>query len=255
MWGLYVLMALLLLILIYLVITTRYIEGFFANSIYLSKNETATFLIRDQDEYVSSMSMPDLHARKVKTHDEYREKLGPTSLDFTEEEKVLVDDCIDKANIFFKNLKSPYIDNQLMNKLYWKFALTNHRDYEEGFPHTRQDVIFITPSLLEMSKETIITTIIHEKIHVYQRMYPELFRAALKTAGYVRLRERKTDPLARANPDIDEYIYLSPTAQEMTSVYNSDKPSGIMDVKNSNISEHPYEEIAYAIAAEFAKSP
>lgn len=253
MWVLlYVIIALLLLAFIYIV-SKRYIEGF-ANSIYLSKNETATFLIRDEDEYISSMSMSDLHARNVKTHAEYREKLGPTSLDFTETEKVLVDECIDKANDFFKNLKSPYIDNQLMNKLYWKFALTNHRDYEEGFPHTRQDVIFITPSLLEMSKDTIITTIIHEKIHVYQRMYPELFRAALKTAGYVRLRERKTDPLSRANPDIDEYIYLSPKAEEMISVYNSDKPTGIMDVKYSKISEHPYEEIAYAIAAEFAKN-
>ena len=253
MWRLYVIIALLLLLLIYLVFPTRYIEGF-SNSIYLSKNETAAFLIRDEDEYVSSMSMSDLHARKVKTHAEYREKLGPTSIEFAETEKVLVDECIDKANVFFKNLKSPYIDNQLMNKLYWKFALTNHRDYEEGFPHTRQDVIFITPSLLEMSKDTIITTIIHEKIHVYQRMYPELFRATLKTAGYVRLRERKTDPLARANPDIDEYIYLSPKGEEMISVYNSDKPTGIMDVKYSKISEHPYEEIAYAIAAEFAQN-
>jgi len=202
---------------------------------------------------VSSMSMADLHARKVKTHAEYREKLGPTSIEFTETEKVLVDECIDKANIFFKNLKSPFIDNGLMNKIYWKFALTNHRDYEEGFPHTRQDIIFITPSLLEMSKDTIITTIIHEKVHVYQRMYPELFRAALKTAGYVLLRERKTEPLSRSNPDIDEFIYLSPKAQEMISVYNTDKPTSIMDVKYSKISEHPYEEIAYAIAAEYTQ--
>jgi hypothetical protein len=249
MWRLYILVAVLLLLLIYL-LSKRYIEGF-GNSIYLSKNETATFLIRDEDEYVSSMTMADLHARKVKTHAEYREKLGPTSIEFTETEKVLVDECIDKANLFFKNLKSPYIDNKLMDKIYWKFALTNHRDYEEGFPHTRQDVIFITPSLLEMSKETIITTIIHEKIHVYQRMYPELFRAALKTAGYVQLRERKTEPLVRANPDIDEFIYLSPTGQEMISLYNSDKPTSISDIKYSKISEHPYEEIAYAIAAEY----
>lgn len=254
MWAIvYVLLVVLILLIIY-VFLNRYREGF-ANSIYLSQNETATFLIRDEDEYVSSMSMADLHARNVKTHAEYREKLGPTSIEFAETEKVLVDECIDKANIFFKNLKSPFIDNELMNKIYWKFALTNHRDYEEGFPHTRQDVIFITPSLLEMSKDTIITTIIHEKIHVYQRMYPELFRAALKTAGYVRLRERKTDPLSRSNPDIDEFIYLSPKAQEMISVYNTDKPTSIMDVKYSKISEHPYEEIAYAIAAEYTAKP
>lgn len=246
-----VLLLLLLLPLIYF-LSKRYVEGF-ANSIYLSKDETATFLIRDEDEYISSMSMPDLHARKVKTHAEYREKLGPTSIEFLETEKVLIDGCIDSANIFFKNLKSPYIDNNMMNKLYWKFALTNYRDYEEGFPHTRQDIIFITPSLLEMSKDTIITTIIHEKIHVYQRMYPELFRASLKNAGYVQLRERKTEPLARSNPDIDEFIYLSPKSEEMIALYNSDKPTSIMDIKLSKISEHPYEEIAYAIAAEYAK--
>lgn len=104
-----------------------------------------------------------------------------------------------------------------------------------------------------MSKDTIITTIIHEKIHVYQRIYPELFRSALKTAGYVRLRERKTEPLSRSNPDIDEYIYLNQKSQEMISVYNNDKPTSIMDIKYSTVSEHPYEEIAYSIAAEFTK--
>ena len=252
MWVIIIIIVLLLLLPLIYFLSKRYIEGF-ANSIYLSKNETATFLIRDEDEYISSMSMPDLYARKVKTHAEYREKLGPTSIEFLETEKVLIDECIDSANIFFKNLKSPYIDNNMINKLYWKFALTNSRDYEEGFPHTRQDIIFITPSLLEMSKDTIITTIIHEKIHVYQRMYPELFRASLKTAGYVQLRERKTEPLARSNPDIDEFIYLSPKSEEMIALYNSDKPTSIMDIKYSKISEHPYEEIAYAIAAEYAK--
>ena len=244
-----VLLIIILLILLYL-ISKKCIEGF-GDSIYLSKDETATLLIRDEDEYISSMSIPDLYARKVKSHQEYREKLSSTSIEFTEPEKVLLDESIDSANIFFKNLKSPFIDNDLMNKLYWKFALTNYKDYEEGFPHTRQDIIFIAPSLLEMSKETITTTIIHEKIHVYQRMYPELFRSALKKAGYVRLRERKTEPLSRSNPDIDEFIYLSPTAQEMIAIYNSDKPTSIMDIKYSKVSEHPYEEIAYAIAAEF----
>lgn len=251
MW-LWLLAAILLAGIVYLIFR-KVVEGF-GNSIYLSKNETASFLIRDEDEYISSMTIPDLYARKVKTHKEYREKLGPTSIGFTEPEKVLIDECIDKADIFFKNLKSPFIDNALMNKLYWKFALTNYKDYEEGFPHTRQDIIFITPTLLEMSKEIITTTIIHEKIHVYQRIYPELFRAALKNAGYVVLRERKTEPLARSNPDIDEYIYLNPKGQEMIALYNTDKPTSIMDIKYSTIHEHPYEEIAYVIAAEYTKN-
>ena len=249
---LYAICIILLLVILYL-ITKRLIKEPFANSIYLSKDETATFLIRDEDEYISSMTVPDLYARKVKSHAEYREKLSATSIDFTEPEKIILDECIDSANIFFKNLKSPYIDNVLMDKIYWKFALTNHKDYEEGFPHTRREIIFITPSLLEMSKEVITTTIIHEKVHVYQRMYPELFRNVLKTEGYIVLRERKTEPLVRANPDLDEYIYLSPKAEEMIFRYKTDKPTSINDTQYSTISEHPYEEIAYKIAEEYAK--
>jgi hypothetical protein len=225
----------------------------FANSIYLSKYETANFLTRDEDEYISSMTVPDLYARNVKSHKEYREKLPATSIDFTEAEKIILDNAIDEANLFFKNLKSPYIDNGLMDKIYWKFALTNHKDYEEGLPHTRSDIIFITPSLLEQSKEIIVATIIHEKVHVYQRLYPELFRAVLKKEGYTVLRERKTEPLARANPDLDEYIYLSPKAEEMIFLYKTDKPNSITDVQYSKVSEHPYEEIAYKIASQYSK--
>jgi hypothetical protein len=217
-------------------------------NIYLSKEETATFLLQDDDEYVSSMTPADLHARNVKTNTEYLQKIAFASIDFIESQKVLLDNFTQKADIFLKTLKSPYIDNKLMSQIVWKFGITTNKMYEEGFPHTRKDIIFITPRLLTFSENDVIKILIHEKVHIYQRKHLDLFQTILLKEGYVLLQERKNIPLIRANPDLDKYIYKHPNSDIMMSVYNNATPTSIMDtVSNNGSMEHPFEEIAYNI--------
>ena len=223
----------------------RNIESFQTNT-YLSAEETMKIVEADSDGYVSNMSSSDLYARKVKSHQEYINKCVSTCLDFDERIKKLLDNAVEKADKFFKSLENEYIDRELMSQIDWKFALTTN---EESFPHTRLDVIFLSPKVSTLSEKQLVSLIIHEKVHVYQRKYEHLFQEQLFKNGYAVVKERKDYPLVRANPDIDKYVYTSPTGEQMITLYNSSKPTSIVDVSSDGKKEHPFEEIAYKIGA------
>ena len=217
---------------------------------YLSATQTAAFVLADMDTYIASLSIADLYARGATSHSEYRTRAAKASVDFTEAQKTRLDDATDRADAFFATLTSnDYIDIDLMRKIRWRFAMTNDTNvYEGGFPHTRADLIFVTPALID-SKD-LVKTLVHEKVHVYQRTHRAEFQAALKKKGYVQIGQRSTVPLVRANPDLDEYVYTDPAGEVMAISYASSKPKNIMDIDaatNNTKSEHPYETIAYAI--------
>ena len=153
-------------------------------------------------------------------------------------------------------------------KLPWRVAATAPAGaggaagaYEANLPHTRADVVLIAPALIpsgddKVSQKRFAATLLHEKIHVYQRAYPQDIAAALDAEGYVRKGQRASVALVRANPDLDDWIYLDPEAgpnkgKQMLALYASENPSGITDVtqENSAAFEHPYERMAYRIAA------
>jgi hypothetical protein len=58
--------------------------------------------------------------------------------------------------------------------------------------------------------------------------------------------------MIRANPDLDEFIYMDENGIEMVYKYRSITPNGINDIipiKN----EHPFELMAYEIAEDYIK--
>ena len=54
----------------------------------------------------------------------------------------------------------------------WKFTLFN--GLENNFPHTHHDIIFIPVELIN-SKQNNRITLVHEKVHVFQKQSPEIF--------------------------------------------------------------------------------
>jgi hypothetical protein len=52
-----------------------------------------------------------------------------------------------------------------------------------GMPHTRAPNLICLPASLANSKE-LRTTLIHEAIHIHQRLHPDLWRSALIKAGW-----------------------------------------------------------------------
>lgn len=227
-----------------LLLYTNSTENFnnFKEFYFLNKNEGELFIINDSDKYISNLSIYDLRARKAKTNEEYKKTAMLSAMNFTNAQIEKIKRCSNKA--------SNYFDNQ-MN---WKFALFNN-GYEQGFPHTRSDIIFISPSVINLDDNNLTKTIIHESIHVYQRFFPEKIKEFLIRKGYEksRLRDNKIS-LIRANPDLDEYIYKDKNNNELIAYYNSEYPLSITDINISNSAfEHPYEVMAYEYADNYIK--
>lgn len=238
--------------------------------VFLSHTETSSFLSNDHDNYVKNMSVVDLYARKVHSHNEYLQNISNyTCISFTQEEKQKLIECAKNADIFYKKLDLTRHDYyKLLNckhisSMKWKFALTyknNDKEYEDGLPHTREDIIFLSKEVLNYNQIDLTNTLIHEKLHIYQRFNKELMKKIIKEMNYssfdlnqLSIQEKE---LIRSNPDLDGNIYYDVRSNKMMSgKYKSRTPKSISDVEiQNNFSiEHPYEKMAYDISGLYYK--
>jgi hypothetical protein len=233
---------------------------------YMSAQETSDFLSTDRDKYVYNLSPLDLHARNVSSASEYINNITQTAISFTQIEKDMLDICTKKADNFIRNTQlneliyGEHINRNDIANINWIFAKTHNvdtKEYEEGLPHTRDNVIFLSDNVLKYEENNLITTLIHEKIHIYQRYNEELFKKIIDIMGLVEVSENhNTKKYMRSNPDTNRNIYIdNKTNNVMVCLYRTDKPSNINDVIMKNHSlEHPYEKIAYEIADYYNKT-
>jgi hypothetical protein len=231
--------VLLLIIIIIFFIKNNKIEKFSEQNIYLSDEETIKFLDTDEDNYIQNMSPYDIYARKCSSIQQYKLKAMNSSLNFNDEQKSKLDNCSIVARNFFDN------------KYQWKFSLVDE-DYEEGFPHTRKDIIFLSPKIINYDDSELIKLLIHESVHISQRYDKVTLNEYLNKHKYAISRRRDTEPMIRANPDLDEFIYMDENGIEMVYNYRSITPNGINDIIPSK-NEHPFEVMAYKIAEDYIK--
>lgn len=255
---LYFSIALLIALIIYYIIkiiTTK--KEFFQEQItYLDTASVIDFFNRDYDNYVKNLSRYDLIARNVDSSNEYIQKIAYCAKNFTESQKKVIDNCCKKADDFLKQYHELLDGNQIA-KINWKFALTYKNDnfeYEDGLPHTRSDVIFLSDKMIpETETPDFVNTLIHEKIHIYQRYNESIIDNMLSE----KLKINKivyTNTKKRANPDLNNNIYQNNKNEIMQCYYNSNTPNSIQDVtclNNNSINEHPYELLAYNIANKY----
>ena len=232
-----------IIIVFFYVIFSEINESFvnYSNIIFNSKADIQLFIINDKDDYIKNMSIYDLRARKVKSYEEYINIIITNILDFNNEQKEKLIRCSKNASNYFNNGKE------------WKFALISSV-YEEGFPHTREDIIFLSPSVLNYDDKILTKTLIHESIHIYQRYNKKDMEQYMIKNGFEKIRRREKGGLIRSNPDLDDFIYKNKNGVEMVAYYNSEYPNGIGDIKISSHLEHPFEYMAYEMAEEYYKS-
>jgi len=207
------------------------------------------FIEKDKDGYIQNMSLQDLRARNVKTITEYIEKSTADIIPFSQYQKQLIYKNLEIVNDYLQRSRHYFIDPLLLQKIPWKFVLTKGY-YEQGLPHTRGPFIFLSLDFFKTSQKEQIITLIHEKIHLYQRKYKNTFQEKLLNNNYKIYGLRKDYPNSRANPDLDEYIYIHPLNYVMVATYTSMYPKNIHDIQIDTPphKEHPNEEIAYTIA-------
>jgi hypothetical protein len=268
---------------------------------FMTYKETANFFSKDNDRYVRNLTELDLHARNVKTHVEYLQNIEDTAISFTEDEKELLVICAKNADEYlrketFKELKyGNHLNGNHIADIKWIFAntYTNYfndviKENEQGLPHTRENIIFLSKNVLKNDESNVLNltnTLIHEKIHIYQRYNPDIFAKIIKEMDLKELDKAsfKQAKYIRSNPDTNNKIYYydksgnsylaylnilgddeenatknidaSNVENVMVCLYRNDKPNSINDVKQSNYAmEHPYEKIAYEIAENFYKN-
>jgi hypothetical protein len=233
------LIVILVILIAFIINKNKNIEKFSDKNIYLSQEETLKFIDRDEDKYIQNLSIYDIYARKSTTNAQYKLKAMNACNNFNNEQKIKLDKCSATAKNFFDN------------KHQWKFSLVDE-DYEEGFPHTRKDIIFLSPKVVNYDDTELIKLLIHESVHISQRYDKEFLNKYLEKHKYTISRRRDTEPMIRANPDLDEFIYMDASGIEMLYKYKSVKPKGINDIIPSK-NEHPFEVMAYEIAENYIK--
>jgi hypothetical protein len=273
---------LLISILILVILTVYYIVHVYNSLIfddvnnhlyYMTKDETSLFLEYDDDAYVANLSSIDLYARKAITNSEYINFIKNSAAPFTYSDREILDKCTKIADELLRKVKidsiskeknlnySKYINYKDIATIKWVISKTSAEDsedkiyrYEEGLPHTRKNIIFLSTKVLNYSEDELIKILIHEKIHIYQRYNEKLFKNIISNMGYteVSINDISTNTLKyiRANPDLDKKIYKNINdGNLMLCLYSSDRPNGINDVLIKDYSsEHPYEKIAYEIS-------
>jgi len=268
-------MLLILLFVIFIISVSLVIYKFVYSSFdmqngnyYMTKQETDVFFKKDEDNYVNNLSQIDLYARNVRSSNEYIQNLENISSSFTDNEIHILNKITVIADKLLKTIKITdinyinYINLNDIANIKWIFAKTIVNDkiikYENGFPHTRKNIIFLSNTFFNYDEDEMIKILIHEKIHIYQRYNEEILNKVIEKMGYIELKNEiiandveliKQLKYKRSNPDINKKIYKKISTNKISiCTYNSDTPDNISDVTGGYYNEHPYEEIAYELS-------
>lgn len=135
---------------------------------------------------------------------------------------------------------------------------------ENTYPHTHVNVICLPAHFFVTDYASALKTFVHEFVHVWQRENPEETAILLRQLGYKRYGKRKSHPLARSNPDLDDWTYEKNGHVEML-LYASSQPTSLADVQRvcydsttgsvvecgtavAAQTEHPFEVMACVLA-------
>ncbi len=176
--------------------------------------------IVDNAQYFNRMNQLDLIARDISNINSYKKLYKDGYKDFTDVEKDLL---ISLTNTLNESLKQT-------PKLYsipWKFAKIDF-NLEKGFPHTHSDTIVLSNNFFALEEKSMIETLLHEKIHVYQRLYPLQTYNLISSWNISVIDRIENYKQARNNPDINNFIYAYKD-KAFLQIYNSDHPKDISD--------------------------
>lgn len=213
---------------------------------FLCKNHL--FNILQDRTYLDTFSIMDMRVRDVSSVTEYIEKNIKSSLSsFTSLQKLRLIWLSTIIDIKILNSKRrTYMDPFKFAKVPWKFGLVDGSLYEDGLSHTRHGVIILsTDTVKNYTNQELVRTLIHEKAHVYQYLYPNDIQKYIREKN-LKIHSKRTSR-DRANPDTDEFIYVDKEGNQFRASYIQNAKS-ITDVKyksgNTQFFEHPYESMA-----------
>ena len=218
--------------------------------IFINSNDLNNILVEDKDNYYKSFFIKDYKTRNIKNINEYIDFIKNSVSNFNNNQKDKIKKCIYKANLKILKINLEWFNGNKAIKIPWKIGCIKEKLYEYGLPHTRNDIIIISSNDIDnFSENKLIKTLIHEKVHIYQKKYYIEVLKYLKMNGFKKIKKRDENDNIRANPDLDDWIYEDKN-HIYKAIYNKN-PSNITDITyypiNKQSYEHPFEKMAIDI--------
>jgi hypothetical protein len=218
------------------------------NITYLDQTEAHQFILSDPDGYVARFNKLDCQARNITSPHEYVDLYKDAIVIPNDSQKEIILNAINKATAQIDKINVNWIDNFKLKNIPWKFIIINTKSIDLGLPHTRWDTIVINQSIINDTLN-FVDTILHEKLHVYQKLFPEDFDLYLKKNSFEPyIKYINSNIQYRSNPDTDDWIYKC-KGEIYFSKYRYSEPQTIADVIYNPINscdyEHPREKAVY----------
>lgn len=230
----------LLLFILGILLFIYYISLSIVNIKYLNNKELSKILIKDEDNFYKNLSKPNLEFRNIKEINEYLQCIDNYLYTLTKKEKQIITNAIYKAHSKLKNKHFIGFNYNKIHNYPWIIGCSIGENYEFGYPHTRNKIIIL--NYKNIYDKDLYKTLIHERIHIYQKLFPNDINKFLNYFEFKKIKRKDINHLD--NPDTDEFIYKcnNDFILECKIVNNN--------LEYSNLSseyEHPYEYMAYII--------
>lgn len=177
-------------------------------------------------QYFQRMSNTDLFVRSISSTSGYEKLYIDNIQEFTQKEREQLRMYIDSVDRV-TSTRWPGI-----HAITWKFCKLN-MSIENGWPHTLGDVIVLSRKFFEDIPESKrVEILLHEKIHVYQRQHPIATNNLIKNWGMQPIDTIAKYPLARNNPDINNFVYALVSSNPKVAfiqLYDSARPRELSD--------------------------
>ena len=219
---------------------------------FMTPDELRDLIETDEDKYISSMGKNDLAIRNAQTEKEYKKAVKNSFCEIDENlKKILTRSClkVDKTLSLQGEPNMLGVNLEKMSKLDWNIGCTCDEKYENGFPHTRNNVIILPLKTIVKRdiENTLCRLLLHEKVHIYQKVYKKEVEDELVSNQHFKVvGTRENDP---ANPDVNGTKYSHSDMGSFYATYQKN-PKSFSDIKyakDSSSFEHPFEWVAYEI--------
>ena len=201
---------------------TMQIEAFTLSPTFVSPDYMISVVYKQSGAFFDNMNPSDLYARKVQSIKDYKRIYSTSFRPFTANERAMIAGYVETCD-------KRVAQTHRLKAIPWKFAKLD-KNIEHGWPHTLGDVIILPSDFLERGQSTnaIIDTLIHEKVHVYQRVYEDLTLQLLRGWGFTRTQTPSyLKPYMRSNPDLVGFFQYQGKAP--VQLYNKIQPASIAD--------------------------
>lgn len=199
-------------------------------------------------DYYHSMSLENLNLRNINNIDEYLVTLPNSFYSPSYYQKKILINAIKATDKYMNSLCFIGFYPKKLKSIPWKVGFVKSNNYEFGMPHTQGDVIILHINNLYINKLDLIILLIHERIHIYQKLFPEDVDEFIQYYNFRRIGHKQNND--RHNPDTDNYIYeMSPTSNNPI-IYECkiNDSNGVVCTYDDPVFEHPYEYMAYMIS-------